>query len=231
MFRVFDYTGATVLFGASFITPPPSPTPPDEGPGPAPAPPPPPRAPIKVRGVQIEVADAGQFNLMGVDGRLARVTPEQYQARLIEELTALVPSLAEFRDRWLEPSERRNLIDQLAAQGLVPDKLREATKMDEYDLFDVMAALAYGIEPLTRAQRAARFGDSQPAWLASLPQPASKVIRAVVRQFEKAGTDALETPELWNVDERKREKGLVALREAGNPAEFMRRTKETLFAA
>jgi hypothetical protein len=61
--------------------------------------------------------------------------------------------------------------------------------------------------------------------------PAMRVISAVVRQFEKAGTEALETSELWSVAEVKREKGLAALRQAGDPAELMRRTKETLFAA
>jgi hypothetical protein len=30
---------------------------------------------------------------------MRRVTPQQYQQRLIEELTALVPTLAEFRAR------------------------------------------------------------------------------------------------------------------------------------
>ena len=63
-----------------------------------------------------------------------------------------------------------------------------------------------------------------------LPLPANKVLRAVVRQFEKAGTEALETSELWPVAEVKRAKGLAALKPAGNPAELLRKTKETLFA-
>jgi type I restriction enzyme R subunit len=233
MFRVFDYTGATVLFGADFISPPSPPPHGGDGPGPTPPPPPPPPPPsrVKVHGVQIDVKDAGQFNLLGVDGRLTRVTPEQYQARIIQELTALVPSLAEFRDRWLEPSERRDLMQLLSVQGLLPEKLREAAAMDDYDLFDVLAALAYGIEPLTRAERAARFGTAEPDWLVPLPQATGNVIRAIVRQFQMAGTEALETPELWSVDEVKREHGLVALRQGGSPAELLRKTKETLFAA
>jgi hypothetical protein len=57
------------------------------------------------------------------------------------------------------------------------------------------------------------------------------VIRAIARQFKKAGTDALETQELWNAGEVKDAKGLAALRQGGNPAELLRKTKETLFAA
>ena len=96
-----------------------------------------------------------------------------------------MPSLAEFRDRWLEPSERRDLMQLLSVQGLLPEKLREAAAMDDYDLFDVSAALAYGREPLTRVERAARFGTGRPDWLVPLPQATGNVIRAIVRQFEK----------------------------------------------
>src|SRR2546430_8332219 len=71
MFRIFDYTGATALFGADFVSPPP----PEPRPEPPPGPPPPP--PIKVRGVEIEIVDTGRFNLMTKDGRLTRVTPRE----------------------------------------------------------------------------------------------------------------------------------------------------------
>jgi type I restriction enzyme R subunit len=230
MFRVFDYTDATSLFGADFITPPPSPRPPDDdGPNPPP-PPPPPANPIKAKGLQIRIKDTGNFNVMDVNGRLARVTAEQYRARLVQELIALVPSLADFRERWLDATQRGDLMKQLEAQGLLPAKLREAADMDEYDLFDVMAMLAYGVEPLTRSERAARFDGTVPDWFSMLPVPATNVLRAVVRQFEKAGTEALETSELWQVAEVKRAKGIAALKPAGNPAELLRKTKETLFA-
>ena len=230
MFRIFDYTGASALFGEDFVTPPPS-TGGDEPPPPRPPPPP----PVKVRGVKIDIEHAGNFNLLGVDGKMRRVTPQEYQQRLIAELTALVPSLAEFRDKWLDASQRKELMQQLAQQGLLPEKLRDAAKIDnrnaeEYDLFDILAALAYGIAPRTRQTRANQF-DGGPDWLIPLPQPTAKVIRAIARQFENAGTDALEAKELWETPEIKQLRGLAALREGGKPADLMRRTKETLFVA
>ncbi len=191
MFRIFDYTGATALFGTEFISPPP-PAPP-EGPKPPPPPPPP---PIKVKGVQVDVVDTGRFNLMNKDGRLTRVTPQEYQQRLIEELIAAVPTLTEFRGRWLDPAHRQELMADLAAHNLIPELLREAAHMEAYDEFDVLAALAYHVQPLTRAQRAAKFGDTGPAWLVQLPQPTAKVIRKIVKQFEKAGTGVFDTVEL-----------------------------------
>jgi type I restriction enzyme R subunit len=225
MFRIFDYTGATTLFGTDFISPPPPPPLP-EGSRPEPPQAPP---PIKVKGVQVDVVDTGRFNLMAKDGRLTRVTPQEYQQRLIAELTAAVPTLAEFRARWLDPAQRQELIAELAAQNLIPDLLREAAHMEAYDEFDVLAALAYRVPPLTRAQRAAKFGDTGPAWLIQLPQPTAKVIRKIVKQFEKAGTGALETGQLWSTIGEPN--ALATLREGGPPAELLRKTKETLFAA
>jgi len=228
MFRIFDYTGATALFGSDFITPPPSGG--TDGPRP-PGPPPPP--PVKVKGVQIDLSHAGNFYVMNRNGQTVRVTPEEYRARLVQELLATVPTLAGFRERWLDPERRHELMDQLAMQGLLPENLRTAAHMDDYDLFDVIAGVAYGVKPISRSERAAHFGKdgNGPDWLVKLPQPSVKVIRAIARQFEKAGTDALETDQLWNAGEVKAAKGLTALKQGGDPAKLLRQTKETLFAA
>ena len=226
MFRILDYTGATGLFGKELVVPPPPPPP-----GPDKPKPPPPPPPVKVKGVRVDVKSAGNYNLVSRDGRLTRVSPEEYRQHLVEELTALVPSLADFRARWLDPASRREMIDQLATRNLLPDTLRASAHMEAYDEFDVLAAFAYDVKPLTRADRAARFSDTGPAWLVELPEPSAAVIRAVVHQFERAGTESLETPELWHTPEIRQAHGLKALREGGDPAELLRQMKEELFAA
>ena len=179
----------------------------------------------------IEIRDTGTFNVMEVDGRLTRVTPGQYRARLVQELTASVPSLADFRARWLQPEARAAMLAELTERQLLPEELRAAADMDAYDLFDVLAALAYGIAPLTRADRAARFTGDSPDWIIHLPPPSIKVLRAIVRQFERAGTEGLETNELWQTPEIRKLNGIRALREGGDPAELLRKLKETIFAA
>jgi hypothetical protein len=90
-----------------------------------------------------------------------------------------------------------------------------------FDEFDVLAAFAYRVPPLTRAQRAAQFGDTGPAWLIQLPQPTAKVIRKIVQQFEKAGTGALETGQLWKTIGEPN--ALDALRHGGPPVELCAR--------
>ena len=75
MFRVYDYTNASRLFGRSFVT---KPTPPRESKEPGPEPPP----PIQVDGFTVHVTDAGRYIVTMVDGRAMPVTVEEYKERL-----------------------------------------------------------------------------------------------------------------------------------------------------
>src|SRR6185295_2827007 len=81
MFRVYDYTGATNLFGLPFISPPP-PDPPD-GPGPLPPQPPPaPQARIIVTGFDVQVTAAGHSIPVELNGVMTKISVEEYKERL-----------------------------------------------------------------------------------------------------------------------------------------------------
>ena len=78
MFRVYDYTDATRLFGEGFIT-----KPPRTGGGSEPPPPPlPPESTISVEGFDVRITDAGRFIVADVDGKAMPVPIEEYKARL-----------------------------------------------------------------------------------------------------------------------------------------------------
>ena len=49
---------------------------------------------------------------MNRSGQTVRVTPEEYRQRLLEELLATVPTLKDFRERWLDPERRHELMVQ-----------------------------------------------------------------------------------------------------------------------
>jgi type I restriction enzyme R subunit len=100
MFRVYDYTDATRLFGQGFITPPPSrpPSKPSEPPPPAP-----PERTLQVEGFDVHVTDAGQYIVTSVDGQARVVTIEEYRAQLARRLVEEAPSLERFRSLWIAP--------------------------------------------------------------------------------------------------------------------------------
>jgi len=65
--------------------------------------------------------------------------------------------------------------------------------MNDYDLYDVLAELGYGLAPRTRVERADAFAYKHERWLADLPPPTAATLKAMASQFARAGTDGLET--------------------------------------
>jgi type I restriction enzyme R subunit len=226
MFRVYDYTDATRLFGGKFVT-----RPKGEGEGPPPPPPPPPEPIIVVEGFEVHVGDAGRYIVTQVDGKAMPVTVEEYKQRLAARLVAEAPSLDAFRLRWVEPQDRRTLIDGLVTSGYSPSVVRMVDQMDDYDLFDVLAELGYGMAARTRTERADAFTYKQQSWLTGLPTTTAATIRAVAAQFARGGTEGLENPHIFQTPEVRAAGGLNALKAAGSPADVLRQTKEKMFAA
>ena len=223
MFRVYDYTGATDLFGGEFVTPPPS----SGGESP-----PPPYAPtVIVDGFDVRVTEAGRFVVVQEDGQARPIAVEEYKSRLATRLIAEAPTLEEFRRRWTQPDERRVLLDRLVHSGYAPSVLQMLEEMNDYDLYDVLADLGFGLSPRTRADRALAFGYKHEDWLWGLPEPTAAAIRAIVGQFEKGGTDGLENPKIFQTPEVKKAGGLAALQAGGKPAELLRETKIRMFSA
>jgi type I restriction enzyme R subunit len=229
MFRVYDYTDATRLFGEKFRS---RLTPPRKAVASAPGPEaPPPEKTILVEGFDVRVTDAGRFIVTSVDGKAMPVTIEEYKQRLAERLVAEAPSLEDFRARWISPTERRALMGRLPDAGRAPLLVRTLEDMADYDLYDVLAELGYGLAPRTRPQRAEAFTYKHERWLASLPPPATATLKALAGQFARSGTDGLESPQVFDTPDVTRAGGLAALKALGQPADILRQTKERLFAA
>jgi type I restriction enzyme R subunit len=227
MFRVFDYTDATRLFGEAFRT---KATPPKNS-GPPALPGPPPLPPVMVEGFEVHVSNAGRYLVTNVDGKAMPVTVEEYKERVAAQLVQEAPTLDVFRRRWTDPAERGRLMAALPDAGRSAELLRALQEMDDFDLYDVLGDLGYGLSPRTRKNRAEAFTYKQAAWLAALPPQTAAAIKAITGQFAQAGTDGLENRELFQTPEVSQAGGLAALKAAGEPAELVRQTKERMFAA
>ena len=230
MFRVYDYTDATRLFGEDFITKPRLPRP-DRPDGPVIVDPPPPEPTISVEGFDVHITDAGRFIVADVDGKAMPVPIEEYKARLAARLVQEVQTLNEFRVRWIDPPSRQELIDALVTSGYSPSVVRMVDDRQEYDLYDVLAELGWGMNPRTRHDRTLAFTYKNENWLNALSQRAANTIRAIASQFERGGTEGLENKQIFQTPEVKMAGGLAALRAAGNPRELLVETKARMFAA
>lgn len=223
MFRLYDYTNATRLFGKSFL----SKLAPKGGGGDSPPPEPP--LTIVVEGFEVQIVAEGRSVLTMVDGQTMPMAVEDYEAQLTERLLNLVTTSIEFRSRWVLPEARRGLLAQLLESGRSPRIVQLLRKMEDYDLYDVLGELGYELKPKTRLIRFTEFVRQQAVWLGEMPPATAMTIQAIAQQFVVSGTDGLEDQRLFQVPEIARAGGLNALKLLGKPKEILQETKIKLF--
>lgn len=83
----------------------------------------------------------------------------QFMEALFGKLPEFFNDEDELRALWSSPDTRRKLLDGLTEKGFGHDQLAEMQRIidaENSDLFDVLAHVAYALEPLTREERAAR---------------------------------------------------------------------------
>ena len=103
--------------------------------------------------------------------------------------------------------------------------------MEEFDLYDVLAELGWGMRPRTRHDRTMAFTYKHEDWINDFPESTADTIKAIAGQFELGGTEGLENPQIFRIPAVIAAGGLVALQDAGKPAELIRETKVRMFAA
>jgi type I restriction enzyme R subunit len=226
MFTIYDYTDATRLFGEDFLTKAKKPS--ESSGGGVPSDPP---IIISPDGFEAEVSDAGRYVLTEENGQIKRVSIEEFKQGLARQLLANTTTLDEFREKWINRTERQNMLDDLVRSNYSPEIVRQVEKLTEYDLFDVLADLAYGVAPHKRTDRVLNFNSKQRSWLNTLPEQTKAVVLAIAAQFGRGGTEELESGEIFNVATVRAAGGLAALKLGGNPAELITETKRRLFAA
>ena len=103
--------------------------------------------------------------------------------------------------------------------------------MTDYDTYDLFAHHGYHARALKRPDRKIIYLDVNRPWFEAMDAKAATVLRCLGHQFEIGGTEALETPTLWEVPEIRIAGGSDALKSIGKPVTVMRDAKQRLFAA
>ena len=240
MFRIYDYTNATRLFGQAFITkltgrrgeiePNPSPNPDDDWFDLPPDDSEPPQI-LTVEGFDVQISSKGRFVLGTVDGQAMPIPVGEYEAQLAEQLIEVAATSLEFRDRWVSRQAREDLLRELVEGGRSPKVVQLLREMGDYDLFDVLGQLGYDMAPLTRMLRFATFAQQQADWLKAMPPRSARTVEAIAQQFVFEGTDGLENQQLFQVPSIMQAGGMPALKSLGKPLDVLQDMKIRLFAA
>ncbi len=239
MFRLFDYTNSTRLFGEEFESRrEPTPTVQEfeleaQSPTHEYGQQRPKQKVIRVLEDQftVVVQGNGQLILCNEDGRDVLVPIEEYKQRLAERLVEEAPSVDELRSTWVQPERRQRLVTRLPGGIGAVRLIRELEEQQECDLFDVLAQLGYGLPAKSREERTAAFGYKNKGWLRTFPDRTSNVLVAIARQFEKGGIEELETYNLFDEQQVRDQGGFEALLNLqAQPNELIEQTKVRLLA-
>jgi len=226
MFTIYDYTNATRLFGEAFLSKLRNQHK-KKGDGPAINPP----LIIRADNFTAEVSDAGRYVVTDKDGQPTRVSIDEFKQDLARRLMNSVATLDEFRTCWINKSNRNELIQDLVSSGYAPEIVRQVEGLTDYDMYDVLANLAFGIVPIKRIERVYRFNGKHHSWLDAMPSETKNVILAIVAQFGHEGSDVFENKYLFDVAAIREAGGFDALRWNGGPQHLIEETKRRLFAA
>jgi len=232
-FWLYDYTDVTSLFGTDFITQPPRPGGGGKGggddggdstgggnDGPTVA---------EIGGQSVVINAQGRFILSRRDGRDTPIPVDEYRREVIQRVVSEAHNLDDFRALWIEKQKRDQLIAHLRGDNFNPEVIREIDQMNDFDLYDFLGHHGYHARALKRPERGALFIRHNDDWFSGMDDKAAIVLKGLGHQFAQGGTDALESPSLWEVPEIKQAGGLNALRGLGAPARVMREAKARLF--
>ncbi len=156
---------------------------------------------------------------------------DEYRREMIQRVLHEAHSLGEFRGLWITTQKRKQLIDHLLSDHFSPDLIREIDDMGDFDLFDFFGHHGYKARALKRPERGELYVLGNQDWFGGMESNAVTVLKGFGQQFSLGGTDALETPALWEVPEIKNAGGLNALKTVGQPAAVLLDAKGRLFAA
>ena len=181
-FTVYDFVNASHHFAdPEWDGEPEEPEPkPEPRPRPIDVPPPPP-PPQQVKTV-VKLADGKERTIQHMvatsfwspDG--TPMSSQEFLDSLFGTLPEFFSNEDELRALWSRPDTRQQLLERLAEKGYGADMLSELQRLidaEQSDLFDVLAYIAYTVEPMTRLERAqhaklivdARFNGAQSAFL------------------------------------------------------------------
>ncbi|MCC5931054.1 MAG: DEAD/DEAH box helicase family protein [Cyclobacteriaceae bacterium] len=235
-FWLYDYTGVTDLFGTEFISKPPRPggggnggdgdDGSDTGGGGGEAP-----TIGEVRGHAVKITPQGRFILGSRDGKEIAIPIDEYRKEIIQRVIREAHNLDEFRQLWIETQKRKALINHILEANFSPEVIKEIDKMNDYDMFDFFGHLGYKAKALKRTERGSHYIAENKTWFDGIDKNAATVLKAFGYQFSLDGTDALETPALWQVPEIKAAGGINALKILGTPNNVILDAKGRLFSA
>jgi type I restriction enzyme R subunit len=172
---------------------------------PGPLPPVPPETPKKLKiklrdGKEREIQHMVQTSFWGADGR--PISAEEFLNKMFGALPDFFKDENELRTIWSNPITRKAFLDKIAELGFGKEQLESIQKMidaEKSDLFDVLAYIAFALQPITRVER---IQNTKYDILEGLDENHREFIEFVLAKYQERGVEELDEeklPQLLNL--------------------------------
>lgn len=145
---------------------------------------------IKVRGLEVTIADESVFLIEATGQSLSLQEYEDYTRRKVVDLAGL-QGLAGLQDLWADPDQRRRFLEELAGASIHPEVLAEVLGRSDADAFDLLAHLAFDAPLRSRDERAAAFRNREQRFLQRYSPEAREVLLALLEKYRVGGVEEL----------------------------------------
>lgn len=208
-FTIIDFRGATNKFydkdwdgepeapepGGTGEPPSPyTPEPPEDTDTPEPVEPGEPRPRLKVKLSKHREIKVVDIETRYIDENGKPLTVQEFIERLTQQLPGLFKSVDELRNIWSDPDLREQLLAELVQAGFDKEQLSALRRMfeaDDYDMFDLLAFLAFEQPMATRKSRAEAVRTNNAFFDQYEQKKAKDFLNFVLIRYEQTGVTEL----------------------------------------
>ena len=141
---------------------------------------------------------AERVQYYGPDGRLITESLNDYTRTCVKKQFA---SLDDFLRRWSDAEQKKVIIDELAAQGVMWEALAEEVEKKQgkqFDPFDLICHVAFDQPPLSRRERAEQVKKRN--YFARYSGAARQVLEALLDKYADTGIENIEDIKILQLD-------------------------------
>jgi type I restriction enzyme R subunit len=149
-----------------------------------------------VANVEVRVA-AERVQYFDANGKLITESLKDYTRKA---LMAEFDSLDDFLRRWTNAEKKRAIIDELSEQGVFFDALAEEVSKKtgkEFDPFDLVCHVAWGMPPLTRWERVDQVRKR--GYFTKYGEQARRVLEALLEKYADVGVTEIENAQILTI--------------------------------
>ncbi len=149
-----------------------------------------------VDGGQVEIVSHVVYELDNQGRRVRAVKLTDYTA---EKVRTLCATPIEFKDRWIDPVQRTQILEALSERGISFEELESATGQVDADPFDLLCHLAFNAPLKSRHERASRVRRDEKKLFERYGPEARAILNHLLEKYSDFGIAQFDMPEILKV--------------------------------